>query len=111
MDKAGNMIPMTKKSKETEKGPTSMEDGEEPLGAGQTYVGMKRLANEIESDVDAEMQRELWPAFKRFRNAIIEYKEARNNLRYWTRPLPMRISIDDFRSDCDEESSRDGSDE
>ena len=45
---------------------------------------MKRTSSEMEEDLDKEMSRELWPAFKRYRAAIDELFDSRRNLRQYT---------------------------
>ena len=71
---------------------------------------MRRTASQISDSLDKEMEKELWPAVKRFKAAIGEYMEARDNLRYYTRTLPICIDVDDFRSEADESAGGDDTD-
>ena len=76
----------------------------------KAYTKMRRTASQISDSLDKEMEKELWPAVKRFKAAIGEYMEARDNLRYYTRTLPICIDVDDFRSEADESAGGDDTD-
>ena len=57
----------------------------------------------MSDSVDNSMQNDLWPAFKRYKKAVDEYRAAKENLRYFTDYLnvtinPIQEEIEEFSS-------------
>ena len=53
--------------------------------------------------LDDEMDRDLWPAFKRYRKAVDEYRAAKEHLRYFTDAL--NVTINPINEEIEEYSS------